>query len=135
MKNEFGVNLFNLETSDDLFDEVDQIPYYDSENGIWKFVTENGIEEGSAIYIAGEIVRGGLYYPFHSEPSWREKYHNHEHEFAAVVSFILGKPEFFSIDGFEEYYSEQEQELLRQLKMKLRIPNEETIKATEDVEK
>ena len=66
MKNEFGVNLFNLETSDDLFDEIDQIPYYDSENGIWKFVTENGIEEGSAIYIAGEIVSGGLYYPFHS---------------------------------------------------------------------
>ena len=97
-------------------------------------MTECGREEGDAIYIASEFVKGSLYYPFHSEPSWKEEYHNHAHDFASVVSFLLKKPDFFSIAGFEEYYSKQEQELLAKLKMKLHIFNEETIAAMEEAE-
>ena len=91
-------------------------------------------EEGDAIYIASEFVKGSLYYPFHSLPSWKEEYHNHEHDFASVVIFLLKKPDFFSIAGFEEYYSKQEKELLTKLKMKLHIFNEETIAAMEEAE-
>ena len=47
---------------------------------------------------------------------------------------MLKRPDFFSIAGFEEYYSKQEQELLTKLKMKLHIFNEETIAAIEEVE-
>lgn len=99
--------------------ENEKVPYYDSVSRTWKVVTECGREEGDAIYIASEFVKGGLYYPFHTEIPALEKHHNHVHEFVGVVEFLLGKPEFFSIDGFEEYYSEQEQELLKALKVKL----------------
>ena len=114
--------------------EDENVPYYDSSSVTWKVVTECGREEGDAIYIASEFVKGSLYYPFHSEPSWKEEYHNHAHDFASVVSFLLKKPDFFSIAGFEEYYSKQEQELLAKLKMKLHIFNEETIAAMEEAE-
>lgn len=109
-------------------------PYYDSVSKTWKLETDLGEEEGDAIYIASEFVKRGLYYPFHSEPSWKEKNPNHEHEFEKVVEFLLEGPGFFSIEGFEEYYSKQEQELLTKLKMKLHIPNEETIAAIEETE-
>lgn len=86
-------------------EEDKKVPYYDSASGTWKVVTEYGNEEGDAIYIACEFVNDALYYPFHSEPSWREKNPNHVHDFASVVSFLLKRPDFFSIAGFEEYYS------------------------------
>ena len=97
-----------------------KIPFYDSTKHTWKLVTELGIEEGDATYIASEFVKGGLIYPFHSEPPEKEEYHNHTHDFNSVVEFLLNKPAYFSIDGFEEYYSEQEKELLNCLKVKLR---------------
>ena len=103
--------------------EDEKVPYYDSESRTWKVVTEWGREEGDAIYIAGEFVKDALFYPFHSEPSCKEKYYNHVHDFSAVVSFLLERPDFFSIVGFEEYYSQQEREFLDKLKRELHIPN------------
>ena len=41
---------------------------------------------------------------------------------ASVVEFLLGKPDYFSIDGFEEYYSPQERNMLAELQRKLDIP-------------
>lgn len=107
--------------------EEEKVPYYDSVSKTWKVATEWRREEGDALYIASEFVKGGLTYPFYSEPSWKERHHDHEHEFSSVVSFLLGQPSFFSIAGFEEFYSQQEQELLYKLVTKLHIPNEETI--------
>ena len=40
---------------------------------------------------------------------------------------MLERPKYFSIKGFEKYYSKQEQKLLTDLIMKLHVPNEETI--------
>lgn len=94
-------------------------PFYDSVNKVWKVITEVGIEEGDAIYVAGEFVKGGLIYPFHDEISEKEQYHNHCHDFNGVVEFLLKGPDYFSIEGFEEYYSQQERELLCSLKMKM----------------
>lgn len=90
----------------------------------WKVVTECGREEGDATYIASEFVKDGLYYPFHSEPSCKEQHHNHAHDFATVISFLLKRPEYFSVAGFEEYYSRQELELLDKIKTKLQVPDE-----------
>lgn len=101
--------------------EEKKIPYYDAINRVWKVTTECGDEEGDAIYIASEFVMGGLFYPFHSERPDKEEYYNHCHDFVGVVEFLLKKPEYFSIDGFEEYYSLQEQELLMAIKEKLHI--------------
>lgn len=97
--------------------EMEKVPYYDDVSGMWKVVTECGREEGDAIYIASEFVKDGLYYPFYSEVS--HKKHNHEHDFASVVSFLLKRPEYFSVDGFEEYYSQQELNLLNKIREKL----------------
>lgn len=104
--------------------ENEKVPYYDSVSRTWKVVTEWGKEEGDAIYIASEFVKEGLYYPFHSEPSCKEEHYNHAHDFAAVVSFLLERPEFFSVAGFEEYYSRQELQLLNKIKMKLQVSGE-----------
>lgn len=104
--------------------ENEKVPYYDSVSGTWKVVTEWGKEEGDAIYIASEFVKDGLYYPFHSEPLCREDHYNHAHNFTIVVSFLLKRLEFFSVVGFEEYYSRQELELLNKIKMKLQVSGE-----------
>ncbi|MBR5595874.1 MAG: hypothetical protein IKW30_00510 [Lachnospiraceae bacterium] len=94
-------------------------PYFDSVSKTWKVTMEHGEEEGDAIYVASEFVKGGLIYPFHDEAPEKEKYHNHRHDFEGVVEFLLKKPKYFSIEGFEEYYSLQEQELLLAVKNKL----------------
>ena len=99
-----------------------KLPYYDSINKVWKVTMEYGDEEGDAIYIASEFIKGGLIFPFHSEETKKEKYHNHCHEFSEVVEYLLKRPEYFSIAGFEEYYSKQEREMLLVLKEKLDIP-------------
>lgn len=109
---------------EEIEDEVIQdkhIPYYDAVNETWKVVTEYGDEEGDAIYVASEFVKSGLYYPFHSEPAGTECYPNHAHSFESVVSFLLDRPKYFSIVGFEEYYSQQERDLLEKIKTKLQI--------------
>lgn len=114
--------------------EDERTPHYDSLSRTWKVVTEWGKEEGDALYIASEFVKGGLIYPFHSQPPEKEQHHNHTHAFSSVVEFLLKKPYYFSIDGFEDYYSQQERKLLENLKIKLHIPNAETLAAIEDVE-
>ena len=96
-------------------------PYYDAINRVWKLDTELGIEEGDAIYIASEYVKGALIYPFHDEHPDEATFHSHVHDFASVVEFLLRQPQYFSIVGFEEYYSQQEIELLDELKKKLHI--------------
>lgn len=96
-------------------------PYYDSVNGTWRLFTDRE-EEGDALYIASELIRDGVIYPFHSEQPKKEKHHNHEHDFVSVVEFLLGKPDYFSIEGFEEYYSSQERKMLAELQRKFDIP-------------
>ena len=99
--------------------EDEKIPYFDSMSRTWKVVTEYGREEGDAVYIASEFVKSGLYYPFHSKPSHKEQHPDHRHDFTSVVEFLLKGPEFFSIEGFEDYYSQQERDLLNKIVMKL----------------
>lgn len=90
-------------------------PYYDRRMKCWRMSTEHGEEYGDALYIASELIKTGVVYPFHSEPPETEKYHDHQHGFSAVIAFVLSGPKYFSIDGFEEYYSKQEQLMLKKL--------------------
>ena len=90
-------------------------PYYDSKEKCWYLDTAYGKEEGDALYIASELIRDGVCYRFHTEPPEQEKHHNHEHYFEGVVEYVLRGPEYFSIDGFENDYSEQEQRMLKKL--------------------
>ena len=46
---------------------------------------------------------------------------DHEHTFNGVLKALLEDPEYFSIEGFEEYYSEQERQLLSKMQEKLRV--------------
>lgn len=116
---EHPINLQEVDASE--VEEDDKVPHYDSVSRTWKVVTECGKEEGNALYIASEFIRGGLIYPFHSEPPEKEVHCNHAHEFSSVVEFLFKKPNYFSLEGFEEYYSEQEIDLLVSLRDKLGV--------------
>lgn len=90
-------------------------PVYGRNSKCWHLNTEHGTEVGDALYIAGEYARTGVVYPFHSESPEHEKHHKHEHCFEGVVEFVMSAPRYFSIDGFEEYYSVQERNMLQKL--------------------
>ena len=72
------------------------------------------------LYTASELINDGVTYPFRTAPPEQDKFHDHEHSFDAVVEYVLSRPEYFSIDGFEAYYSEQEQRMLKKLWEKVR---------------
>ena len=99
--------------------ENEKIPHYDLVSEKWKVTTEHGKEEGDIIYVASEFVKSGLFYPYHSKLLLGEQEHSHAHEFDSVIISLLECPEFFSIKGFEKYYSKQEQELLEKIKKRL----------------
>lgn len=67
-------------------------------------------EYGSLVYVVTEYVKTGLYYPFDyiDESKLKEDWHDHEHQFEAVLASILDNPQQFSIRGYEKYYSQQE---------------------------
>jgi hypothetical protein len=44
----------------------------------------------------------------------------HDHYFEGVLEALLDDPEGFSIQGYEEYYSKQEMELLEAIQRKLK---------------
>jgi len=90
-------------------------PVYDGKSKCWYLKTEHGREVGDALYIAGEYARAGVIYPFHSEPPEHEEHYEHVHCFEGVVEYVMSAPSFFSIDGFDEYYSVQEQNMLQKL--------------------
>lgn len=95
-------------------------PYYNKKLRCWCLKTEYGEEIGDASYIASEFIKDGVIYPFHTEPPETEQQHNHEHGFDAVLEYVLRCPKYFSIEGFEEYYSMQEQRILEKLWEKMK---------------
>ena len=44
----------------------------------------------------------------------------YDHSFEGVIRALLEDPEGFTIEGFEDYYSAQEQEMLTDIQEKLR---------------
>lgn len=68
-------------------------------------------EAGPLEYILGEICLDGLIY--------RHGVTEHSHTFRDVLIYLVNNPESFSIAGFENDYSEQEQRFLEKAQVAL----------------
>ncbi len=76
-------------------------------------------EEGDLLYVASEFARTGLYFPYNDTSTKDREYSGHAHNFEGVIQALLDDPEGFTIQGFEDYYSLQEREMLDTMKKKL----------------
>ena len=75
-------------------------------------------EEGDLLYVASEYARTGLYFPYYTTKAFGGR--GHDHYFEGVLESLIDDPEGFSIQGFEEYYSKQEIEMLETIQRKLK---------------
>ena len=71
------------------------------------------------MYVASEFARTGLYFPYNDSQTKDREYSSHDHYFEGVLKALLDDPEGFSIEGFEEYYSAQEREMLKAVQKRL----------------
>ena len=77
-------------------------------------------EEGDLLYVSSEFARTGLYFPYNDSQTKDWEYSGHAHSFEGVLHALLDDPEEFTIEGFEEYYSAQEQKMLADIQEKLK---------------
>ena len=95
-------------------------PYYDRGTGTWRVdFPDRDSEEGSLLYVASEYAWTGLYFPYNTSETIGKSYSGHEHSFEGVIHALLDDPEGFTIEGFEDYYSQQEREMLQAIQKKL----------------
>ena len=95
-------------------------PYYDRRRRIWRVeFPDRDAEEGDILYVACEFARTGLFFPYNDSVSKEQGFHDHSHSFDGVLKALLEDPAGFTIEGFEEYYSEQEKKMLRAVQEKL----------------
>lgn len=95
-------------------------PYYDKGTDTWRVdFPDRDSEEGDLLYVASEYARTGLYYPYNVAVTAGKEYSGHAHSFEGVIQALLDDPAGFSIAGFEEFYSKQEQEMLLDIRNKL----------------
>lgn len=99
----------------------DTVPVYNRRKDIWKVHVDGRLEEGDVLYVCCEFTGKGVIYPFHTRRSREDGWHDHTHGFDGVLEALLEDeaPEAFSVEGFEEYYSKQELEMLRKVQEKL----------------
>lgn len=81
---------------------------------VWKAETDYGVEYGSLEYVLAELSKSGLCYHFCGAGE-RE----HEHTFTGVLRALVADPKFFSVEGFEKEYSEQELHFLKRVQEEL----------------
>lgn len=96
------------------------IPYYDRRKRRWRVeFTDRAPEEGDLFYVASEYAWSGLYFPYNTTQTLGKEYSGHAHSFQGVLHALLDDPAGFTIAGFEDSYSQQEQEFLSKLQKKL----------------
>lgn len=101
-------------------DERSYRPHYDRRNKCWKVdFPDRGSEQGDLLYVAGEYAMTSLCFPYHTSQTRGKEYSGHSHSFEGVIRSLLEDPDGFTIEGFEEYYSEQERDMLKQIRSKL----------------
>ena len=94
-------------------------PYYDRVERCWRVTfPDRDAEEGDLLYVASEYARTGLTFPYYTTKALGGR--GHDHYFEGVLVSLLDDPMGFSIQGFEEYYSKQEIEMLEAIQRKLR---------------
>ena len=95
-------------------------PNYDRRRKCWRVdFLDRDSEEGDLLYVASEFARTGLYFPYNDSQTKDREYSGHAHYFEGVIRALLDDPEGFTIKGFEEYYSAQEQEMLAAIQKRL----------------
>ena len=106
------------------------IPHYSKKKNTWRVKIKyeykgkkySRTEEGSLTDVVCEYLNTSLYFPFWLDENRDEdsiSLQPHDHSFDNMLSWLLHNPEHFSIDGFEEYYSKQEIELMHAFQKKL----------------
>ena len=91
-------------------------PYYDRKDKCWRVsFPDRDAEVGDLLYVAGEYALKCLYHTMKAVGG-----DGHAHNFEGVLEALLNDPEEFSIQGFEEYYSKQEIEMLEAIQKRLR---------------
>ncbi len=92
-------------------------PRYDRRRKRWQVDFEDrDSEEGGLLYVAGEFARTG---PYCDSATKGREYPGHAHSFEGVLHALLDDLAGVSIMGFEEYYSEQERDMLRAVRERL----------------
>ena len=92
---------------------------YDRAEKCWRVTfPDRDAEEGDLLYVASEFARTGLCFPYYTTKALGGR--GHDHYFEGVLESLLDDPEGFSIQGFEEYYSTQEIEMLETIQRKLK---------------
>ena len=95
-------------------------PHYDRRKKTWRVDFEDRhSEEGGLLYVAGEFAKTGLYFPYNDSETKGREYPGHAHGFEGVLHALLDDPAGFTIEGFEEYYSEQERDMLRAVRERM----------------
>lgn len=76
---------------------------------------------GNIERVLSDVVEpdAGFYYPYNDGQPCMDNFKPHVHELSWLLCALVRDPENFSIDGFEEYYSKQEQEFITAAKKKL----------------
>jgi len=96
------------------------LPHYDRMRRCWTVdFPDRDAEDGNLLYVASEFARTGLYFPYNDSQTRDSEYAGHSHGFEGVIQALLDDPDGFSIEGFEEYYSKQEREMLQAIRAKL----------------
>ena len=94
------------------------LPTFNEQNGEWEV---EYIYNGKTIYDFGNLQsvfetfsQMGLYYPYKIKDSTIiDDWQGHCHTFNQLLNVIADEYEFFSIEGFEDYYSKQEREFIQ----------------------
>ena len=106
-------------------------PYYDKGTDTWRVdFPDRDSEEGDLLYVASEYARTSLYYPYNVAVTAGKEYSGHAHSFEGVIQALLDDPAGFTIAGFEDFYSKQEQEMLLDIRNKLTNNTEEEASTT-----
>ena len=104
------------------------LPHYLKSKKLWKVsFPDRQSEEGDLLYVASEFARTGLYFQYHTSETTGKEYSAHDHFFEGVIKALLADPTGFTVEGFEEYYSKQELEMLQAVQKRLLELNEERI--------
>ena len=94
-------------------------PYYDRTKKCWRVIfPDRNAEEGDLLYVASEYAGTGLYFPYYTTKAMGGR--GHDHYFKGVLEALLDDPEGFSIQGLEDYYSQQEIRMLVAIQRKLK---------------
>ena len=99
------------------------IPHYCKKTGEWRCAERNYEgkiyeEVGPLEYIMGEFTRYNEVYRYDTKDT--TKWNGHEHSFSGILRTVIQYPDSFSIEGFEEDYSEQQIKLIKAVKEKFR---------------